>query len=160
MKTIFLAASLFVLSAVAAFGQIDPVDHQGLAIGGYDPVSYFTTGKAIKGDKTYTSVHNGVTYLFSSKENQQRFEADATRYLPQYEGYCALAVSYGKKISIDPNTFKIAGDKLYLFYNGDASGKRVNSLDTWNRHEARLLQKADELWPDVKKKKYKSGEGL
>jgi len=160
MKTIISVFVFIVGGAVSVSAQIDPIDSHGLAVGGYDLVSYFTLGKAIKGDASITSGHNGVVYQFSSKENQVKFEADPDRYLPQYEGYCALAVSYGKKISIDPKTFKIIDDKLYLFYNGNASGKRVNSLDTWNRHEDRLLPKANELWPDVKKKKYKSGDNL
>jgi len=153
MKVI-ISTFILVVIALSAFAQVDPIDKQGLGIGGYDLVSYFTTGKAIKGDPAIISIRNGATYQFSSKENKTKFEADPEHYLPQFDGYCALAVCYGKKISIDPKTFKIVDDKLYLFYNGKAGAKHVNSIETWNRHEDRLLPKANELWPDVKKKKY------
>ena len=48
----------------------------------------------------------------------------------------------------------------YLFYNGKTSRGKVNSLETWNKSEERLLKKANALWPEVKSLKYKSGAGL
>lgn len=140
------------------FSQTDPVNREGVAIGGYDVTSYFKEGRAIKGDQRYVQQFNGITYYFSSMENQQMFQAAPQNYLPQYDGYCALAVSYGKKISIDPKTFKVTDGKLYLFYNGRTSNGKVNSLETWNKNEVKLLKKATILWPDVKKSKYKPEE--
>lgn len=150
-----LLAISFVLHA-----QVDPVDKNGIAIDGYDVVAYFKSNKAIKGADQYTSTHNQIKYYFSSAENKKAFDENPEIYLPQFEGYCALAVSYGKKISIDPETFKVSGNKLYLFYHGKTSKGKINSLETWNKNEDRLLKKARELWPDVKKSKYKSGAGL
>lgn len=138
--------------------QIDPVNAEGVAIGGYDVIAYFEEGKAIKGDQKYAQQFNSVTYYFSSKENQKLFEAAPQNYLPQYDGYCALAVSYGKKISVDPQTFKLTDGKLYLFYNGKTSHGVINSLETWNKNEEKLLKKANSLWPEVKKRKYKREE--
>jgi YHS domain-containing protein len=140
--------------------QVDPVDKDGLAIGGYDVVAYFETGKAEKGNAKFQSVYEGVTYYFTSAERQKLFDANPAKYVPQYNGYCALAVSYGKKVSIDPETFKVMNDKLYLFYNGKTSRGKINSLDTWNKSEDRLLKKANTLWPEVKNLKYKAGSGL
>jgi YHS domain-containing protein len=154
-----LLISFFLLITVVAFSQVDPIDKTGVFLDGYDVVAYFS-GKAEKGNKQINSNYNGATYYFLSKENQKIFEADPVKYLPQYDGYCALGVSYGKKISVDPNTFRITNGKLYLFYNGDAAGKKVNSLDTWNKNENRLLKKADELWPDVKKRRYRKDDAL
>jgi len=159
MKTKLLVA-LLVFVGFEAGAQIDPVDKKGIAIGGYDVIAYFLPGKATKGSENNASSFHGVTYLFASPENKKIFDRNPEIYLPQYDGYCALAVSYGKKISIDPQTFKIVDNKLYLFYRGNASGKKVNSLETWNRNEPHLLKKADELWPDVKKKKFRESESL
>jgi YHS domain-containing protein len=160
MKVLLLfLCPLFLLSSYS-FAQIDPVDKNGTALGGYDVVAYFESGKAVKGDKQISYVLNGVRYLFSSKENQKMFGSTPLKYLPAFDGYCALAVSYGKKISIDPQTFKITDGKLFLFYNGNSGGKKVNSLDTWNKNEPRLLEKADKLWPEVKKRKYRPEDGL
>ncbi len=159
MKTTIAFAILF-LGSLNLFAQIKPVDNAGMAIGGYDVVAYFTSGKAIKGNSTNNYQLGGVNYYFSSKDNQKLFETDPQKYLPQYDGYCALAISYGKKISIDPQTFKLINGKLYLFYNGPVRGKQVNSLHTWDKSETRLLKRADELWPDVKKKKFKEEDSL
>jgi YHS domain-containing protein len=159
MKTLFLilAASFLPMTILA---QVDPIDANGIAIGGYDVVSYQAAGKAEKGNAQFTSTFGEAKYLFTSKENQKLFESQPSKYLPQYDGYCALAVSYGKKISVDPETFKVANGKLYLFFHGKSGGRTVNSLDTWNKNEDRLLKKANDLWPDVKKKKYKPSDKL
>lgn len=158
MRKMLLTSCFFFALCTQTFSQTDPVNREGIAIGGYDVVSYFQAGAAIKGDQKYPQQFNNVTYYFSSRENQKTFEAAPQNYLPQYEGYCALAVSYGKKISIDPQTFKLTDGKLYLFYNGSTSKGKINSLETWNKNEVKLLKKADLLWPDVKKSKYKSEE--
>jgi YHS domain-containing protein len=158
MRSLFC---LVLLSYSQVVAQVDPVDKNGVAIGGYDVVAYFESGKAIRGDQQIAKKEvNGLTYLFASTENQKLFEANAQKYLPQYDGYCALGVSYGKKISIDPHTFKLIDGKLYLFFNGNTSNTKVNSLEAWNKNELRLLKKADTLWPDVKKKKYKPTDTL
>jgi hypothetical protein len=44
MKLFFLT-TLFLFS-LKVFSQVDPVDKQGIAIGGYDLVNYFLKGKA------------------------------------------------------------------------------------------------------------------
>lgn len=156
----FLVLIAFSLMCFTGYTQIDPVSRSGVAIDGYDVVAYFKNGKAVKGDPQFSAVFNQVTYHFSSEANKLAFEEAPAAYLPQFDGYCALAVSYGKKISVDPQTFKVSDNKLYLFYNGNTSKGKVNSLETWNKNEDRLLKKALSLWPDVKKTNYKPGAGL
>jgi YHS domain-containing protein len=151
---------LILITATLGVAQTDPVDKDGLAIGGYDVVAYFESGKAEKGNNNFKSVYESATYYFTSEQRQKLFDANPTKYIPQYNGYCALAVSYGKKVSIDPETFKVADDKLYLFYNGKSSRGKVNSLETWDKSEERLLKKANALWPEVKKVKYTYGASL
>jgi YHS domain-containing protein len=159
MKRMLMIGVALVTSALAQ-AQVDPVDKNGLAIGGYDLVAYFKEGIARKGQTQFIAQYADARYFFVSAENQQLFEADPQKYLPQFDGYCALAVSYGKKISIDPETFKVADNKLYLFYHGKSSTGKVNSLETWNKNETKLLNKANANWPGVKKLKYKPGAAL
>lgn len=154
MKMKIAIIGFVLLNTSLIFGQVDPVNSTGIAIGGYDVVSYFTTGKAVKGKDNIKSTTKSGTYYFSTASNKKLFDSNPSFYLPQYDGYCALAVSYGKKISIDPETFKIINDKLYLFYHSKSIIREVNSLETWNKNETKLLKKADQLWPDVKKKEY------
>ena len=115
----------------------------GIAIEGYDPVSYFKINKAIKGDKNLAVFHQGVTYYFSSVENKESFKINPSVYEPQYGGWCAFAMGKdGEKVNIDPGTFKIINGKLYLFYNKFLN----NTLKSWNKDEAGLKTKADTNW--------------
>src|SRR5690242_18952901 len=86
----FLAFALTLMQSVCA--QVDPVGKDHVAIGGYDVVSYFKPGKATRGNPAIQATHNSVIYYFSSEENRQAFVKEPEKYLPQYDGYCALAV--------------------------------------------------------------------
>ena len=89
---------------------------KGIAIQGYDPVAYFTSNKAIKGSKDLAVVFEGVSYYFSSIENKEAFKKNPAKYEPQYGGWCAYAMGHdGSKVEIDPETFKIIDNKLYLY---------------------------------------------
>lgn len=117
-----------------------------LAIEGYDPVAYFTSSKAIEGNKMISFLHEGVTYYFSTARNKELFRTNPSAYEPQYGGWCAFAMgSTGEKVEIDPETFKINNGKLYLFYNKYFT----NTLKTWNKNEAALKVMADANWNKI-----------
>src|SRR5438445_780703 len=91
---------------------------KGVAIQGYDPVAYFLQSKAVKGSKQFAALADGVTYYFSTAANKDLFVKDYKKYEPQYGGWCAYAMgAANEKVEIDPETFKILNDKLYLFYH-------------------------------------------
>ena len=119
----------------------------GIAIDGYDPVAYFKEGKAVKGKKDIGTVfHDGILYRFSSNENKEAFKKSPASYEPQYGGWCAYAMGNdGSKVNIDPETFKIVGGKLYLFYNRLFN----NTLKSWNKNEATLKKNADTNWQKI-----------
>jgi YHS domain-containing protein len=146
---------LFVLSSIIGSAQIDPVDQNGIGIGGYDLVSYFKNSKPKPGSKLFTSKYKEVAYQFSTEANLKEFESQPEKYLPAYDGFCALGVCYLKKISINPESYTIINGKLYLFFDGMVKGKRVNYLEQWLKNEPKFLIKAEELWPNVKKTEYK-----
>lgn len=119
---------------------------KGVAIQGYDPVAYFTQNKAVKGKKEFAVAAEGVTYYFSTAENKELFKKDFKKYEPQYGGWCAYAMgATSEKVEIDPETFKIAGGKLYLFYHSWTN----NTLTKWNKDEANLKPKADASWTKI-----------
>jgi len=90
---------------------------KNIGIQGYDPVAYFKENKAVKGKSEISVLYLGVIYYFSSVENKNAFVKDPTAYEPQYGGWCAYAMGKsGEKVEIDPSTFKIVNNKLYLFY--------------------------------------------
>lgn len=116
---------------------------KGLAIQGYDPVAYFSDGKAVEGKAAIALEVNGVVYHFATSKHKEMFVANPGKYEPQYGGWCAYAMgSSGEKVEIDPETFKILDGKLYLFYNAYFN----NTLKKWNEDEKKLHDKADTNW--------------
>jgi YHS domain-containing protein len=143
-----LAVTLFALTAHA---QLAPVDENRLANGGYDLVAYFTDHIATKGKKEFTAEFKGVKYQFASQEHQQLFQQKPEAYLPQCDGYCAYGVAEkGRKVPVNPETFKVIDGKLYLFFNGDFNGKPFNTLPEWNKNEAKLLTQLPLNWAKLK----------
>jgi YHS domain-containing protein len=115
----------------------------GLALEGYDPVSYIVQKKAVEGKSNLSYVHGGVTYRFSTQENRDAFKKNPTQYEPMYGGWCAFAMgSNGEKVEVDPETFKVVNGKLYLFYNKYFN----NTLIKWDKDEPSLMKKADVNW--------------
>lgn len=118
---------------------------KGLALQGYDAVSYFS-GKPLQGNKAYATVYKGITYWFANTANLETFKKAPQNYEPQYGGWCAYAMGkYGDKVEVDPETFKIINGRLYLFYNKWLN----NTLDSWNKNEAVLKQQADVNWKKI-----------
>ena len=119
---------------------------KGLAIQGYDPVAYFTQNKAVKGNKQFAALTEGVTYYFSNSANKDLFIKDYKKYEPQYGGWCAYAMgATNEKVEIDPETFKIVNGKLFLFYHTWVN----NTLNKWNKDEAKLKAMADKNWMTI-----------
>ena len=117
--------------------------HHSIALGGYDPVSYFS-GDPVQGDAALSSEHEGATYYFSLEENKAAFDADPAKYAPQYGGFCATAMSEGTLFGADPTNCKITDDRLFLFYRGVGG----DTLPQWNENEGERLPAADTHWQD------------
>lgn len=118
------------------------IEKEALAIQGYDVVSYFLNSPQ-KGNKSYSYNYKGITYLFSSAKNLDSFKTNPDKYEPTYGGWCAYAMGKnGEKVEVDPETFKIINNKLYLFYNFYFN----NTLKTWNKDEINLKKAADSNW--------------
>jgi YHS domain-containing protein len=152
MKFIILALLGFIAiqaqSQDVAFRKSSYNLENGLAIQGYDPVAYFKQFKAVKGNPKFSYTYAGVTYHFSSEENRKAFIETPQKFEPEYGGWCAYAVgAYDGRVEIDPETFKIVNGKLYLFYNFYFT----NTLNSWNKDESNLLNKANTNWNKVKK---------
>lgn len=148
MKQITITIIFSIIASITLFAQ-EPVRKKhfnlrdGIAIQGYDPVAYFKQNKAVRGNKDLSIYHQGAVYHFSSVENKEEFKRNVARYEPEYGGWCAYAMgASGEKVSIDPATFKIVNNKLYLFYNKFFN----NTLKDWNKDEPNLKAKADASW--------------
>ena len=131
-------------AALAAKPQIYTSFLSSSAVGGYDPVAYFTKGKPVKGLSKYTLKWKGANWYFSSQENLDKFKADMEAYAPQFGGYCAYGVSQNAAVKGDPLLWKIVDGKLYLNIN-----KQV--VNIWNKDIPGYIAKANANWPNVLK---------
>jgi YHS domain-containing protein len=137
--------SVVTLSAPRAIAAEPPVFTgliEGVAVGGYDPVAYFTEEKPVKGSEDFTLQHAGATWRFASAENRATFEADPAKYSPQYGGYCAYAVAKGSTAKAEPDAWTIHDGKLYLNFD-----KSVQAI--WEKDIPGYVTQADANWPSV-----------
>ena len=116
-----------------------------LAVGGYDPVSYFNPGGPTVGLAKHESQWNGAAWRFASAESQAKFLADPHAYAPQFGGYCAWAVSQGYIAPGDPQLWAVVEGKLYLNYNARAK-------ELWDADRAPAIERARANWPTVLEK--------
>ncbi|MFN8335052.1 MAG: YHS domain-containing (seleno)protein [Cyclobacteriaceae bacterium] len=147
----FSLTLLFVMFSVATFAQTDALRQKhynvkdGLAIEGYDPVSYFD-GKPAEGKTSLSYSYKGVTYHFASQVNLTKFKTAPDKYEPAYGGWCAYAMGEnGEKVKVDPETYKILNGKIYLFYNFWTN----NTLEKWNKNEQKLKDAGDRNWTKI-----------
>ena len=138
-------ALLFLVTGGAAVAQELNVTPTGLALRGYDPVSYFTVGSPVLGKADISAEHKGAVYRFSSDANKQAFLANPGKYVPQYGGYCAFAAGLSKKFDGDPLVWKIVDGRLYLNLS-PAVAKR------WVEDIPGNIKKADQNWSQIKDK--------
>lgn len=118
---------------------------EGVAVGGYDPVAYFTQGEPVVGKPEISHQHAGVTWRFATEESWEAFKAEPSKYAPQYGGYCAWAVARNYTAKGDPMAWSIVGDRLFLNYNQWV--KRI-----WERDKPGNISKGDANWPKVLEK--------
>jgi hypothetical protein len=141
-----LAAIVFCLMfawtgpALAVERNLDP---DGLAMRGYDPVSYFQSEHPAMGLEEFSASHDGARYLFATAENRDKFIADPGKFSPQFGGYCAYGVRVGRKFDIDPDVYRVVDDKLYFQLNW---GTQVIWLVNMNEN----IEVAQTLWPMIK----------
>ena len=114
----------------------------GVAIEGYDPVSYFTQNAATKGSDQFTAEYNGATYYFSSAANRDLFNQSADKYAPAYGGYCTETLASGSLTPASPLNWTIHGDRLFLT-------RSPQSTKVFRERRALSVTKADKFWRQV-----------
>jgi YHS domain-containing protein len=137
---IFAYLFLFMLLSTGS-GVTAAEQKPDLAIKGYDAVAYFKAGKAVKGSGSFTFRWHDMTWHFSSKENRDLFEASPEKYAPQYDGWCAWAMTEARLAVTDPEVWKIVDGKLYLNCSKAAYEK-------WSRDIPGNIKKADAIWKE------------
>lgn len=121
------------------------IDETGLALEGYDPVSYFTDPKPVKGDAALARTYNGATYYFASVEHKNIFEKEPAKYVPAFGGFCGYAASINKVSPVNVTIFQIINDRLVLQHTPKA-------FELFNEDPQGALTRADANWPGLTEK--------
>lgn len=142
----FLFALLLALG-VPALASANPAPsisatEDGVAIGGYDPVGYFTEGHPVAGSPAFTLRWHGATWRFASAASRARFEANPEAYAPAFGGYCAWAISQNYIAPGDPQVWRIVDGRLYLNFN-----HRAQAL--WEADLMGAIARGHANWPRV-----------
>jgi len=146
MKRSVLFLMLFVAMPVFAQNKsLLNLDKSGIAIQGHDPVAFFTQSRPVKGRPEFESKYNGARYLFASAEDKATFDANPSKYEPQFGGFCAFAVSEGHTAPVKVEAFMIVNGRLLMQYDLDI--KKKFEKDPLGR-----LAKADQNWPGLEQK--------
>jgi YHS domain-containing protein len=117
-------------------------DRKGVALEGYDPISYFLMRKAIKGDPKIEATYNGALYHFASQEHREIFEKSPLNYAPAYGGFCGYAASVGKVRPANPLLWSIVDGQLIVQHTKSAA-------ELWAKDVRRNKAKADKYWPHL-----------
>jgi YHS domain-containing protein len=114
-------------------------DISGVAIQGYDVVAYFTLGKPTPGSPEHYLIWNGAVWLFSSTQDQARFQTDPAKYAPMFGGFCSYCMASADKVHGDPAHWAMHGGRLYLHVSEDTREK-------WLKDPNRYISAADANW--------------
>ncbi len=122
------------------------LDSSGLALEGYDPVSYFTAHAALRGNPEHKSTYNDVDYHFVSQSTKKIFEENPEKYIPAFGGWCAFGMAIQDKFPIDPTNFKIVDGRLMVFLRNT----NIDALKKWNEgDESEFVERANAHWKKV-----------
>jgi YHS domain-containing protein len=121
-------------------------DRKGVALEGYDPISYFVNGKPSKGDSKIEATYEGALYHFVSQEHREMFEKNPSKFVAAYGGFCGYAASIGKVRPADPLLWSIVDGRLIVQHTKGAVG-------LWEKDVAGNKSKADKNWPLLVEKK-------
>ena len=94
---------------------VDPLT--GVALEGYDPVTFFTDGAPQLGSPDHVHVWGGVPWYFVSAANRDVFARAPSVYAPQHGGYCQMSLARGFLSDGKAQFYVIDRMKLYLFYS-------------------------------------------
>jgi len=148
LRPVFAAVFALLLCPPATVVHAAPTErivtdrYTGLAIGGYDPVAYFTDREPRAGSADLEAFWGGVVWRFRNEGNKAAFLANPDVYGPQFGGYDPFDLGRGKVVAGRPAIWLLAGQRLYLF-------NKPENRDAFAKDAARLA-KARDNWPKLK----------
>ena len=145
----FLWAAVMVLAA-SPWGRPMAADpavfnrYTGLAIDGYDPVSYFVDRAPRLGRPDFELRYGGASWRFVNEGNMAAFAADPEAYAPHFGGHDPVAIVRGAATPGHPLLWLVAENRLYLFYSEEARTAFASNPDS-------AVDAAARYWPDVRR---------
>jgi hypothetical protein len=146
-KQILTIALLLVAAVGAARAEsvvtaivTDPLT--GIALEGYDPITYFTEPEPRLGVPDYEYQWGGVPWYFVSAANRDVFIRAPDVYAPQHGGHCEMSLARGYLSDGKPRIFVIERTKLYLFYS-------AANREAFLMSKAEALEKAALNWIEL-----------
>lgn len=89
----------------------------GIAIGGFDPLAYFTSQEERIGTANHEVTWRGLVWRFANEGNKAAFMAAPLIYAPQFGGFGLVSVSRGLPAIGNPRIWAIHEDRLYFFHS-------------------------------------------
>jgi hypothetical protein len=142
------AETLSALPPLIGVSEVFVVDElSGVALDGFDPVSYFLGDGPKPGLPEYELVWSGVAWRFASAANREAFRSDPEAYAPRFGGYDAEAVARGLTVRANPWLSVVRADGLYLFRSDHDRARFVadpaiadKALERWASLKSGLVQ--------------------
>ncbi|MEX0280023.1 MAG: YHS domain-containing (seleno)protein [Arenibacterium sp.] len=138
VKSLLMALTVAAAPAFAGQGILNTVD--GIAMDGFDVMSYHLAFRPAKGSPEFSAEYRGATWLFSSAENRDKFMSDPAKYEPKYNGWCSMAVAKGYSAEVDfVEGWAVIDGNLHLAWAESTMNKflaeqninRVRADDNW-----------------------------
>ena len=111
-KTIQLAEQTYTEGKIAPSWRDKKV-----AVRGRDIVSFTQDSGPVKGKKKYAADFDDTKWYFKTKENRDTFLKDPNKYVPEFGGYCPVALSTGEVKIGRTNQFTRHEGRTYMNYN-------------------------------------------
>lgn len=140
MTAFFAVLGLDCAARAATTERIVVNRYSGLAIGGFDPVAYFTDSAAVQGLPDFEAREGGAVWRFRNEGNRASFVAHPEIYGPQFGGYDPVDIGRGVAYAGNPRFWVVTGQRLYLF-------GREDNRDAFAAAPERFLEEATTRWP-------------
>lgn len=115
----------------------------GIALHGFDPVSFHLPGKPLGGLPEHEATHAGVVWRFATAANREAFLAAPETYMPAFEGHDAEGIARGRLVDTDPAFPALIGGRLHLFKSEENRGRYLSDPE--------LARKAAAHWPELRR---------
>ncbi len=89
--------------------------NSGIALFGFDPMSYHVYVEPKKGSGEFEMEYDGIAWHFYNDGNKRIFEKSPDYYMPAFGGFDPVALAQDKIAVTDPRIYMMYKGTVYLF---------------------------------------------